>query len=86
MDTITVTPTHYQKYKETILRVKAQWVKNQPHDEFREYMRPIVRKSVAKHYINNKAKILEYKKQHYQKKKALKLEVARLFGMYDALL
>jgi hypothetical protein len=86
MDAITVTPTHYQKYKETILRVKAQWVKNQPHDEFREYMRPIVRKSVKKHYENNKAKILEYKRQHYQKKKALKEEAFRLFGMYDAVL
>ena len=86
MDELTVTPTHYQKYKETILRVKAQWEKNQPHDKFREYMRPIVRKSVKKHYENNKAKILEYKRQQYQKKKALKEEVSRLFGMYEALL
>ena len=77
MDTL----THYQKYKKTIIDNLVKWKRNQP-DSYKEYCRPIVRKSVAKHYTNNRDKILAYKKHCYSMKKEIAL-IMNLYAIYE---
>ena len=71
---------HYLKYKETIIRCKNEWVKNQGEEYKINILRPMILKSVKKYYIHNRAKVLAYKKRYYNYNK----EVKRLFAMYDS--
>ena len=71
---------HYLKYKDTIIRCKNQWVKNQGEDYKINVLRPMILKSVKNYYIHNRDKVLAYKKRYYNYNK----EVKRLFDMFDA--
>ena len=70
---------HYLKYKETIIRCKNQWIKNQTEEYINNVLRPMVLKSVKNYYIHNRDKVLAYKKRYYNYQK----EVRRLYDMFN---
>ena len=72
---------NYERTKEARILANKKWQSKQG-EEFKEYVRAFTRISVQKHYLQNKDKISNYKKQQYQWKK----EVARLMKLYDVFL
>ena len=66
------------KIKQSHIASVRKWEAKQPA-EYKDYIRAIVRKSVAKHYENNKEKILAYKK----KTNCIKREIQSLMNLYE---
>ena len=71
----------YLKYKKSHIAANKKWQKKQP-EEYQDYMRAIVRKSVAKHYENNKVQILAYKKRYTGMKKEIQ-SLMNLYAIYE---
>jgi hypothetical protein len=75
----------YLRYKEkqipTQIACNKKWVARQP-EEYKDYMRAIVRKSAAKHYQNNKEQILAYKKRYSAMKKEI-MSMMNLYNIYE---
>ena len=71
---MTYSKEEYQRNKEGYTRRMNTWIERH-RDEHNANMRIVMKK----HYLNNKEKIGEYKRNHYQWKK----EVARLMNMYE---
>ena len=72
---------NYERTKEARIIANKKWQSKQG-EEFKEYVRAITRTSVQKHYLQNKEKLRDYKKHHYQWKK----EVAQLMNLYNVFL
>ena len=70
---MTYSKEEYQRNKEGYIRRKITWIERN-----REVHNANMRVVMKKHYDNNKEKISEYKRIHYQWKK----EVTRLMNMY----
>ncbi len=71
----------YLKYKQTQINANHKWQAKQG-EEYQEYVRAIVRKSVAKHYENNKEQILAYKKRYTGIKKEIQ-SLMNLYAIYE---
>lgn len=71
----------YLKYKKTQIEANHRWQAKQP-EEYQEYLRAIVRKSTAKHYENNREKILAYKKRYTGMKKEIQ-SLMNLYAVYE---
>jgi hypothetical protein len=69
---------NYERTKAARIIANNKWRAKQG-DEFKDYLRGLIRTSTQKHYYKNQDKISDYKKQHYQWKK----EVARLMNLYS---
>ena len=71
----------YLKYKKSHIASNKKWEAKQP-EEYKDYMRAIVRKSVAKHYEKNKEQILAYKKRYMCMKKEIQ-GLMNLYAIYE---
>ena len=71
----------YFKNKQSQIKANHKWQAKQG-EEYQEYLKTLVRNSVAKHYENNKTYILAYKKRYGNMKKEIQ-SLMNLYGIYE---
>ena len=69
------------KAKQSHIDAVRRWEAKQPA-EYKDYIRTIVRKSVAKHYDTNRDKILAYKKRFNSNKREIQ-SLMNLYAIYE---